>query len=389
MFTVCPKCKKQFRLYAEHIAAAAGQVRCGFCDMQFNALEHLHDEPLSDEKISKIVQPEPKLGQDLVIESEPNITPHDEAKITEPESRPLEIKDDDKSEQLLDVEPEFNIPEINEPGSSALDNGLLNTNADQHKEETGTVDNPAIISEPEQPVEPQSDPDLIISKNAGNTEVELDTAIHEIGIEASNATNKVQAKDDVFEENRSDPIAPDSGETQYDFPDEDEGLFREPVKRRWISTFFWTSACFIGVISITLQLGWFNRDLVLMKYPQLTPYVKQLCNELDCRIMRHRNTQAIKLVNRDVRLHPNYQDSLLVNATMSNELSVRQPYPRVQLTLFDTSGALLGHRQFFPDDYLDDSIDLDAGMPINIPVHFVLEVSGPTAGAVSFEFRFL
>ena len=74
---------------------------------------------------------------------------------------------------------------------------------------------------------------------------------------------------------------------------------------------------------------------------------------------------------------------------MNNELSVRQPYPRVQLTLFDTSGSLLGHRKFLPGDYLDESIDLDAGMPINIPEHFVLEVSGPTAGAVSFEFRFL
>ena len=61
----------------------------------------------------------------------------------------------------------------------------------------------------------------------------------------------------------------------------------------------------------------------------------------------------------------------------------------MQLTLFDTSGALLGHRKFTPSDYLDESIELDEGMPINIPVHFVLEVVGPTAGAVSFEFRFL
>ena len=152
---------------------------------------------------------------------------------------------------------------------------------------------------------------------------------------------------------------------------------------------FLASACFVALMGITLQLVWFNRDLVSMKYPQLTPFIKQVCNELDCRILRHRDTQAIKLVNRDVRLHPNYQDTLLVNATINNELSVRQPYPRVQLTLFDTSGALLGHRKFIPSDYLDESIDLDEGMPINIPVHFVLEVSGPTAGAVSFEFRFL
>ncbi|MCZ6803717.1 MAG: hypothetical protein O7D86_07265 [Proteobacteria bacterium] len=49
----------------------------------------------------------------------------------------------------------------------------------------------------------------------------------------------------------------------------------------------------------------------------------------------------------------------------------------------------LGFREFVPDDYLDDSIEIDEGMPVGSPVHFVLEVTGSTAGAVSFEFRFL
>ena len=80
---------------------------------------------------------------------------------------------------------------------------------------------------------------------------------------------------------------------------------------------------------------------------------------------------------------------MLVNAAMKNELSIRQPYPKVQLTLFDTSGSLLGYREFMPTDYLDSSIEIDKGMPVESPVYFVLEVSGPTAGAVSFEFRFL
>jgi len=346
MFTICPKCSKQFRLYAEHIAAASGQVRCGFCNALFNALDHLHDEPLSNETISKIIQPEPE--QERVIEPETNSPKHDES----------------------DTIDEGNSEKINAGGD------------------------PAIISEPEQHEELQPDEDLIISSNTENSELEFDTAIHEIGADVAveaNAVeaNKAQIKDEEHEEDVLGLIESEDRETHYHFPDADEVLSEEPRKRRWIPTFFWTSACFVALMGIILQLVWFNRDLVSMKYPQLTPFIKQVCNELDCRILRHRDTQAIKLVNRDVRLHPNYQDTLLVNATINNELSVRQPYPRVQLTLFDTSGALLGHRKFIPSDYLDESIDLDEGMPINIPVHFVLEVSGPTAGAVSFEFRFL
>lgn len=46
MFTDCPNCLRQFRLGAAHLSAAAGEVRCGFCGTQFNALSRLRDTPL-------------------------------------------------------------------------------------------------------------------------------------------------------------------------------------------------------------------------------------------------------------------------------------------------------------------------------------------------------
>ena len=379
MFTVCPKCTKQFRLYAEHIAAASGQVRCGFCNALFNALNHLHDEPLSNENLSKIVQAEPKLEQELVIEPVSNISKHDESEFDESENDFLKSSGENHSEQPSKIDTKFDISNYDDPEkSSPPDNRLLNT-----------IDDQVIISELEQHEEPQSAQDLIISNNKDNNQLELDTAIHEIGIDTTTEVNKIQIKDGVYKENTLNLTESEARETRYDFPDADEIFSEESTQRCWAPTLFWTSACFVGVIAISLQLAWFNRDLVSIKYPQITPYIKQVCNELDCKVLRHRDTQAIKLVNRDVRLHPDYQGTLLVNATMNNELSVRQPYPRVQLTLFDTSGALLGHREFIPSDYLDESIDLDEGMPANILIHFVLEVSGSIAGAVSFDFSFL
>ena len=152
---------------------------------------------------------------------------------------------------------------------------------------------------------------------------------------------------------------------------------------------YWAAGVLSVLLLFALQLAWFQRDRLLLDYPDLRPYVKQLCEKMDCQVIRERNTRAISLVNRDVRLHPSYQDTLLVNATMQNELSTKQPYPQVQLTLFDTAGALIGYREFEPTDYLDASIDIDEGMPVESPVHFVLEVAGSSEKAVSFEFRFL
>ena len=111
--------------------------------------------------------------------------------------------------------------------------------------------------------------------------------------------------------------------------------------------------------------------------------------KLDCDLIRRRDVAAIKLLNRDVRSHPRFVDTLLVNATMTNLSQGVQLFPRVQLTLFDTSGNIVAFREFKPAEYLDNSIGIDEGMPPNYPVHFVLEVTGPTEGAVSFEFRFL
>jgi hypothetical protein len=50
---------------------------------------------------------------------------------------------------------------------------------------------------------------------------------------------------------------------------------------------------------------------------------------------------------------------------------------------------MIASRQFTPEEYLDNSIIIKEGMSPKQPVHFVLEVTGPTEGAVSFEFRFL
>ena len=95
------------------------------------------------------------------------------------------------------------------------------------------------------------------------------------------------------------------------------------------------------------------------------------------------------MLNRDVRNHPLYEGSLLVNATMANKSETIQPFPLIQLALFNPGGDVIGYREFKPEEYLDDSINIPAGMMPESPIHFVLEVGGPTEGAVSFEFHFL
>lgn len=169
-----------------------------------------------------------------------------------------------------------------------------------------------------------------------------------------------------------------------------ELLLEEPgTTVRGASRWWWATGVVLVILMGTVQFLWFQRDEVLSRYPVLIPWVEQLCVRLDCNVIRFRDASTIKLLNRDVREHPRYEHALLVNATMSNQSKTRQPYPDIQLSLYDTEGSLIAHRVFTPDEYLDDSISITQGMTPDVPVHFVLEVTGPTEGAVSFEFKFL
>jgi hypothetical protein len=189
------------------------------------------------------------------------------------------------------------------------------------------------------------------------------------------------------EEARAGKSGSDEADLLSEFPDE---LREKPtLKRSLLATMCWGFGALLLLIIITTQLAWFNRDELLLRYPQLDPVARKICDRLQCEILRYKDISSIKLLNRDVRNHPLYEGSLLVNATMANKSETIQPFPLIQLALFNPGGEVIGYREFKPDEYLDDSINIPAGMMPESPIHFVLEVGGPTEGAVSFEFHFL
>ena len=216
------------------------------------------------------------------------------------------------------------------------------------------------VQEPEFEIPDSADKNEVVSRAAGTdeTEVEVDGVLSEF-----------------------------TEEILGDIPDELRDAL--PVRRSLLATMCWALGAFLLLIIIIAQLAWFNRDELLLRYPQLNPVAREMCERLHCEILRHKDISAIKLLNRDVRNHPLYEGSLLVNATIVNKSETIQPFPQIQLALFNPGGEVTGYREFKPEEYLDDSINIPAGMMPESPIHFVLEVSGPTKDAVSFEFHFL
>lgn len=87
MFTDCPACKRQFHIYAPQLSAAGGQVRCGFCGEQFNALERLHDKPAAN----------PPAAEEQEQEAEPQfIIPEPQDREPEAASPRVEVEETEK-----------------------------------------------------------------------------------------------------------------------------------------------------------------------------------------------------------------------------------------------------------------------------------------------------
>jgi len=117
-----------------------------------------------------------------------------------------------------------------------------------------------------------------------------------------------------------------------EFPDKilvdipDELREKPPAKRSLLATMCWGFGALLLLIIITAQLAWFNRDELLLRYPQLDPVARKICDRLQCELLRYKDISSIKLLNRDVRNHPLYEGSLLVNATMANKSETIQPF---------------------------------------------------------------
>jgi len=265
-------------------------------------------------------------------------------------------------EQTAEAEPQFDISNaadkyLEEHGSEASDN-----RSDAELEDSQGVND---ISVPSDESSKNLDSQILSEKSISDQRDKLTTELEE----------------------DYGPQKTSGAQTSYSFS---EKLLDEPIPKSGIGRrLLWLFGSSLLILVILTQVAWFNRDELLDRYPDLIPWVNKLCTQIKCEPIRRRDLSAIKLINRDVRDHPRYEQALLVNATMSNQSHTAQPFPVVRLTLFNTSSVSIDYCNFTPDVYLDDGINVLKGMLSDVPVHFVLEVTGATEEAVSFKFDFL
>ena len=364
MYTQCPSCKTLFNVTAEQLRSARGQVQCGQCTKTFDALAYL-----TDGHIPKIEQHGDRtiVRTPAIVRQETIPEPVVESSVFA-ETVAEGFADKDSAFNAALAELASNIIEVksNQPEVSAHD-GAVNVYAESV---------PAITAHVEAP-----------------------------GAEQDNLRSAHSISQDVADDARTDTTddpARGPGEYQWhgetneiddasDIPqvlEEDIAMLvrqRREKKFRW----FFSALAFLLLLTLGAQYAWFMPNDMAKRYPQTRPWLNELCSISGCDLVQSRDPSKVKIVSRDVRVHPKYEGALLITAVLVNEAEFVQAYPKMRFTVFNVNGQTIAARDFAPRDYLAGDVEVDEGMRPKSPTQISLDIVAPEEAAVSFEFKFL
>jgi len=421
MYTRCPSCLTCFRVTEHHLAIAGGKVRCGQCQLVFNATEHVID----DLPVNQLSNPTPASNDVDTNKADASRVDRDEEAGHDAVENNSVKKEQFNARSGFNFEPEVGEAEqsaeaINEDLQSALsdkpekeisekseldeeDNALdkeqpAKEDKEEIKEEQGqklSRDSSEQIREEEFEIF-DIDDELPDEKKIDNTDEKLatngnDTAnqnAEEVDSEASHNGESFEIIDS----------APSPESTTTGLKDEDNDIpvqlrndlerLQRPAARRLHPLL---SLLFILILFLVsfLQLAYFRAFELTFAMPSATPYIEMFCEKVNCRYSGPLDKNKIQLLSRDVRVHPTEEKALLISAAMINNADFAQPYPDVKIRLSDISGNIVAERIFTAKTYIGNTTNPFSLMKSKIPVHIKFEVVDPGKDAVNFEFSFL
>ena len=398
MQSQCPQCHTAFRVSEEQLDLADGKVRCGQCMHVFIASEHFIEVPptepdVEDETITPAIDieleaSELELPDALSID---DLTPTDiemaEIEIAEIEVPSLDIVDEHTESDIErhEDEDDTRIESLDETPVEELVNEEASRypSADTQNHVVHSITEPmAAANDTWQENDTNGDEAILSEQDEAATEtIEDIESKPESDVQTSKSTEKSPAEDPADE---TIPLLVDSFDVSQLYPELDAA----PVVERAQYTGLYSIAVILLLAVFGLQATYALRDTLATK-PALRMLMSKFCTSFDCAITLPREPEKIILTRSEIRSHSAQNGALLVKASIKNQSHFRQAYPILRLQFSDLDGQALLGRDFLPEEYLPDDVNVNAGMPINTDVNLSLELVDPGSQAVSFDFNLL
>jgi predicted Zn finger-like uncharacterized protein len=352
VYTQCSKCETVFKLSAEVLRAAGGQVRCGNCGDVFNALARLAEDSSAFTAGESPLDMEARA--DSILESVMPLqvaqaVARDYEEFVPPGVEIAQLEILDTGVEDLDRSMEFTLP----PGE--LDRIF--------------VESKKRVPQPELPVAPQPEPPV------PPPEGDVFTAPS-----ARNPVSGLEVSDEVLRDmlegldQRIPPESTAAGHSGHRDADRD-------ARRRRL---YWLGAAIVSAVLLIAQLMHQNREwFVTHAHGPFSAAVRALYGALGTPLPAPANLSGYELRQWGVTGDPDANGTLRVRASIMNSAAQPQPYPLLRVTLADRFGKNIGARDFAPAEYLGKSTArlLAPGERVDA----TLEILDPGKNAEGFE----
>ena len=337
MLTQCPNCQTTFRITSDILRVANGQVRCGRCHTQFDALERLIEE-------------------EGVVE---------EAAQTPP-SQQIQVEEPDAQEDI--------------------------TLEGRHIEITGTY---RVLDDPDQPqvrqevteewVEIDDVDSEEIAISADGIEVEEDVAESDADAAAADYAREAALQREARRGERRLVATRTWAENPQPHQEHVEELELITPQQRTRSMLVWQ---ILAVPLALLLLGQFvhHYRAELARHQTFGPMTMSIYSALGLPLMADWHLHSYEIKQWGVLSDPTRPGTLKVRASITNRANFPQPYPLLKLVLEDRWGDQVRAREFEPKEYLDPGAAADRLLQPNQPANATIDIVDPGPDAEGFRF---
>jgi predicted Zn finger-like uncharacterized protein len=327
MLTQCPNCQTTFRVTTEILRVADGQVRCGRCQTQFDALERLIDENEPAEHAARsprtshtppaaerIEVEEPAAQEDITLEGR-HIEISGRYRMPDSPAGQPQMREETVEEwvEIDDIDDEV----TNDAGTIEVDDDLVNDDEPR-----------AIEVAEEEPYE----------------------------VETEEEPEEVEPEEDLLAAPPRPPIAP-----------------------------VWKILAGPLVPLLAIQFVHTYRH-ALARHPRLGPAIISLYGALGVNLQPDWDLHAYEILQWHLGSDPAMPGTLKVRASLKNVASFAQPYPLLKLVLEDRWGERVREREFDPSEYLDPATAPDRLLAPAQQATATVSIVDPGPDAEGFRF---
>jgi predicted Zn finger-like uncharacterized protein len=331
LLTQCPSCQTIFRITSEILRVAHGQVRCGRCQTQFDALQRLVEENDVEETTSgRYVKPEPPAGE-------------------------IEVDEPPAQEDI--------------------------TLEGRHIEITGTY---RVMDDPE---------DLQIRQEVTEEWVDLDDVeefadepVSDDGIEVSEYGEEADAlAAEESEQQRFERRLASQRQQSLDESASEEELDALAGRRSIAAPLVWKILAIPLVLALLAQFVHHYRS-DFARHRTLGPIVVNIYGAFGAKLTPDWQLHAYEVKQWGVISDASRPGTLKVRASLTNRAAFPQPYPLLRLVLEDRWGDQVRARDFEPAEYLDPGTPTNRLLPVGQPTNATIVIVDPGPDAEGFRF---